>query len=128
MKIKFKHKKKSLLKAIGSNLKTKDVNVLISDAMRKFMKDDNLTEVSQLAEIVHNDFPYEAILFIAVHGIKDRATASASGGLPIEGLMDELRKRNEGQPHLEVMENIIKNITKKIAEREGPKEDTSTKD
>lgn len=77
MKIKFKHNKKSTMKALNTDLSVKDVNVLVNKAMQKFMTDDDKQKLSHLAEIIHNALPYEAILYIAVQGIKDRVISES---------------------------------------------------
>jgi hypothetical protein len=77
MKIKFKHKKDCILKAMGSDLTTKDVNNAVNKIIEKFMTDDSLRNSSHLAELIHNELPYEAILFVALQGVRDRISPDA---------------------------------------------------
>lgn len=123
MKIKFNHKKKCILKAMGSDLTTKEVSKLVNKVMEKFMTDDSIGKGSHLAELVQDNLPNEAILFIAVQGLKDRMKPALKGGI-----FDAIRRGSdkETEPSLEgfhkFVENLIQGLEK--AEVEAKKEDT----
>lgn len=100
MKIKFKHNKKNSMKALNSDLSVSDVNKLVNKAMHKFMTDDSKGKLSHLAEILHNDLPYAAILYIAVQNIKERTIAEHAPKFKqfsemLQELMEDLERPNQ---------------------------------
>jgi len=123
MKIKFNHKKKCILKAMGSDLTTKDVNKLINKVMEKFMADDSIGKGSHLAELIQDNLPKEAILFIAVQGLKDRMRPTLKGGI-----FDAIRRGSdkETEPSIEGFQKFVENLIQGLekAEAETKKETT----
>lgn len=138
MKIKFKHKKDCILKAMGSDLTTKDVNKAVNNIVGKFMTDDSLRSGSQLAELIHNELPYEAILFVALQDIKGRIRPDAmerakrinkKNEPKAESILDEIRKRRsdrETEPSFEGFQKFVEGLIAGI-EREEAKKNEDTK-
>ena len=117
MKIKFKHKKKCILKAMGSDLTIKEVNELVNNIVGKFMTDDSLRSGSQLAELIHNELPYEAILFVAIQDVRDRIRPDA--------LERAKRISKKNEPSLEGFQKFVENLIQGIEKSEARKtEDT----
>jgi hypothetical protein len=138
MKIKFKHKKDCILKAMGSDLTTKDVNNAVNKIIEKFMTDDSLRNSSHLAELIHNELPYEAILFVALQGVRDRISPDAMERVKrmskkkepkAESILDEIRKRRsdrETEPSFEGFQRFVEGLIAGI-EREEAKKNEDTK-
>lgn len=114
--MKFKHNKKSVLKAMGSELSLKDVDKALLLSIKKFIDDDSIGKVSHLAEIIHNDLPYEAILYLAVRGIKEKVITASELSNPMTGLVEGLSKiknRDETRPSFLDVERFINYIVKR---------------
>lgn len=118
MKIKFKHKKDCILKAMGSDLTTKDVNKAVNKVVEKFMTDDSLRNGSHLAELIHNELPYEAILFVALQDIKGRIRPDAME------IAKRINKKNE--PSFKGFQKLVEGLIAGI-EREEAKKNEDTK-
>jgi hypothetical protein len=84
--LKFDHSKKDSLEAIGCENNGEQVNDKISDLVVRYIKDDDMTKQSHLAEMLHKNLEYEEILFLAVHSIQDKVQS-----VQMAIMKDELR-------------------------------------
>lgn len=96
MKIKFKHNKKSILKAIGSKKNVGDLNKGLTLIAKKFVSDDSLGQQSHLAELIHKKLSYPEILFLASEEVKSRITAQMKEvEIPFEELLQKMFSDNK---------------------------------
>lgn len=63
--LKFNHDVDHLLEALDSPFKPEQVNEQLNDIMCNFMENDEYQSKSHLAELLHNDLDYSAILYMA---------------------------------------------------------------
>lgn len=70
--LKFDHKKKDTLKAIGYEGNGEQANDEIFNLIEKCANADDLTKQSQLAQMIHHELDYEIILFLATKSIGDK--------------------------------------------------------
>lgn len=79
--MKFNHNSEKLTESFGIERTSQEVAELITDIVRRWMVSDS-DKISMLGESLHNELPYEIILFLAtqeVHG-KMRSTLSDMTG------------------------------------------------
>ena len=70
--LEFDHDKKDFFSAINSDMNGDQANEEINKLAKTYMKSDELTKYSQLAELMHKELPYDIILFIASYGLKEK--------------------------------------------------------
>lgn len=93
----FNHSAETITEALGITLTSDDVAQMMTDLSRKFLNyidsdDDDKLSASRLAEMIHEDIPYEVILFLitsqTLNTIKDAQEKLMSD------LFNELKHKN----------------------------------
>jgi hypothetical protein len=70
--LEFDHSKKDFFSAINSDIDGDQANEEINKLAKIYMKSDDITKHSQLAELIHKELPYDVILFIATYSLRER--------------------------------------------------------
>ena len=87
--MKFNHESESITKAFGIEMSSSELADKITDVIKIWFESKDSSKMSKLAERLHEELPYEVILFLAtqeVHG-KFRETMS-----DMESILDSLLK------------------------------------
>lgn len=70
--LEFDHSKKCVLEAMGCEYNNEQANDIIKDICTKYMEEGHDGRLSTLAELLHNELPYDLILFIATSSLRDK--------------------------------------------------------
>jgi len=71
MKIKFNHKKENSLKALDIKIEKEEIHQKLNSIFANFVMRDNQKR-SELAEMIHDNFDYNVILFLATSEIIEK--------------------------------------------------------
>jgi hypothetical protein len=63
--LKFNHDSEHTLKALDCPYSSEELSKKIDEIVHRFIKDDSLGNLSHLAELMHNEVDYSAILYMA---------------------------------------------------------------
>ena len=95
--MKFNHESESITKAFGIEMSSSELADKVTDIIKDWFESDDSNKMSKLAERLHNELPYEVIIFLAtqeVHG-KFRETMSDMSSVLETLVKSILRKRDD---------------------------------
>jgi predicted house-cleaning noncanonical NTP pyrophosphatase (MazG superfamily) len=69
IRLQFNHRKSDTLKALDSPYDKKETNQMLKKVISDYMQNENLTTLSELAEIIDRDIDYSAILLLATQQV-----------------------------------------------------------
>lgn len=73
----FNHNSEKLTASFGINITSEQVAETITEIVKKWMTSDS-QKISELGEMIHNELPYEIILFLATQEVHGKMKSSLS--------------------------------------------------